>query len=76
MQRNILKALAVIVSMCGLHVTFNRKYTKIFYVIYKQNIMSFQCKTSLWQTTIMRGTDGLSLIFIDFYVPVLTISFH
>jgi hypothetical protein len=36
------------------------------------DIPSLQCKMSLWGPTSMRTVDGLSLIFIGFYVSALT----
>jgi hypothetical protein len=41
-------------------------------VIYKGDIPSIQCKMRLGKPKSMRKVDCLSLIFIDFYVPVLT----
>jgi hypothetical protein len=38
----------------------------------KGDIPSIQCKMSLKGPKSMRKVDGLSLIFIDFYVPALT----
>jgi hypothetical protein len=48
---------------------FIEDYTQIFY---KGNIPSIQCKMNLRGPKTMRKMDGLSLIFIDFYVPVFT----
>jgi hypothetical protein len=53
-----------------------KNYTEIFHVVYKGNDPSFQCKMSLDRSTLMEGIDGLSLIFIDVYVPVLTPRLH
>jgi hypothetical protein len=36
------------------------------------NVPSSQCKMSLRGPKSMRKVDGLSLSFIDFYIPVLT----
>jgi hypothetical protein len=36
------------------------------------DIPSIQCKMSLWGPKSMRKADGLSIIYIDFYVPALT----
>jgi hypothetical protein len=44
----------------------------MFYMIDKMDILSIQCKMSLREPKSMREVDGLSLIFIDFYVPALT----
>jgi len=44
--------------------------TVVFYVIKEWNVLSFQCKMNIDQSVVMREIDGLSLIFIDFYVPV------
>jgi hypothetical protein len=41
-------------------------------MIDKGDILSIQCKKSLRGSQSMRKVDGLSLIFSDFYVPVLT----
>jgi hypothetical protein len=42
-------------------------YTEIFHIA-----PSFQCKMNLERSMSTREVDGLSLIFIDFYVPALT----
>jgi hypothetical protein len=47
-------------------------YTEIFYVIDKGDNPSIQFKMSIRGPKSMRKVDGLSRIFIDFYVPVLT----
>jgi hypothetical protein len=47
-------------------------YTEIFYMTDKGDILSIQCKMNLWGPKSMRKVDGLSLIFFDLYVPVLT----
>jgi hypothetical protein len=41
-------------------------------MIDKRDISSIQCKTSLRGPKFMRKVDGLSLIFIDFYVQAIT----
>jgi hypothetical protein len=41
---NALKALVSIVSMCDVHVIFLSNISKIFYIIYKRDISSIQCK--------------------------------
>jgi hypothetical protein len=41
-------------------------------MIDKGDIPSIQCKMSLGGPTSMRKVDGLSLIFIDIYVPAHT----
>jgi hypothetical protein len=46
--------------------------TEIFYMIVKRDILPIQCTMSLRGPKSMRKVDGLSLIFIDFYVPALT----
>jgi hypothetical protein len=46
-------------------------YTEIFYTIDEGDIPSIQCKMSLSEPKSMRKVDGLSLIFIDFYIPGL-----
>jgi hypothetical protein len=60
--------------MCRLHVInlLIGDYTQIFYMTDEGNIQSIQCKMSLRGPKSMRKVDGLSLIFIDFYVPALT----
>jgi hypothetical protein len=40
------------------------------------DVLFVQCKMSLWGPKSMRKVDGLSLIFFDFYVPVLTPSLN
>jgi hypothetical protein len=40
-------------------------------MIDKRDIPSIQCKMSLRGPKSVRKVDGLSLIFIDFYVPAL-----
>jgi hypothetical protein len=47
-------------------------YTEIVYMNDKGDIPSIQCRISLRGPQPMRKADGLGLIFIDFYVPVLT----
>jgi hypothetical protein len=44
----------------------------MFYMIDKGDIRSIQCKMSLRGAKYMRNVDGLSLIFIDSYVPALS----
>jgi hypothetical protein len=58
---NILKTLVNIVSICVLHVIFLPKIIEIFYVIYRTDLPSFQCKMTLDWSTSMREIDGLSL---------------
>jgi hypothetical protein len=41
-------------------------------MISEGDIPSIQCKMSFKRPKYMRKVDGLSLIFIDFYVPALT----
>jgi hypothetical protein len=64
---NILKTLASVISMCSLI----EDHTQIFYIIDKRDIPSIQCKMSAREPKAMRKVDGLSLIFIDCYVPAL-----
>jgi hypothetical protein len=45
-------------------------------MIDKGVIPSIQCKMSLGGPKSMRKVDGLSLAFIDFYVPALTPRFN
>jgi hypothetical protein len=47
-------------------------YTEIFYMLDEWDIPCIQYKTSLRGPISMRKVNGLSLIFIDFYVPALT----
>jgi hypothetical protein len=47
-------------------------YTEIFYMIDEGDILSIQCKFSLRGPKSMSKVNGLSLNFIDFYVPALT----
>jgi hypothetical protein len=49
-----------------------KDHTEIFYIIYKWNVPSIQCKTTLWCSNSMREVDCQSLVFINFYVPALT----
>jgi hypothetical protein len=44
-------------------------YTEIFYVIDKGDIPSIEGKMCLGDPECMRKVDGLSLIFIDIYLP-------
>jgi hypothetical protein len=44
-------------------------YTEIFYTIDKGDIPSIQCKVSLRESKSIWKLNGLSLIFIIFYVP-------
>jgi hypothetical protein len=53
-----------------------KNYTEIFRIVYKGNVPSFQYKTRLDRSTSMVEVDGLSLIFIDLYVLVLTLCLH
>jgi hypothetical protein len=50
---------------------FIKDYTKIFYMIDKGDIPSIRCRMSFKGPESMRNVDGLRLIFIDFYVPML-----
>jgi hypothetical protein len=56
----VLKALASIISMCGLHVVIEY-YTEIFYTICNWNILSIQCKKRLRWSNSMREVDCPSL---------------
>jgi hypothetical protein len=47
-------------------------YTEIFYMTDKEDIPSIQCKMGLRGLKSMKKVDGLSLNFIDFYVPAFT----
>jgi hypothetical protein len=47
-------------------------YTEIFYTTDEGDAPSIQCKMGLREPKSMRKVDGLSFIFIDFYVQVLT----
>jgi hypothetical protein len=49
-----------------------KDYTEIFYIIDKRDMPSIRCKMNLGRPKSTRKVDCLSLIFIDFYVPVLT----
>jgi hypothetical protein len=74
---NVLKALASIICMCNIHVTFfYQDYTKILYAIYKWNISSIHCKMRHRQLTTAREVDPLCLIFINFDIPALTLGLH
>jgi hypothetical protein len=46
---------------------------RYFSLIEVGDIPSIQCKMSLSGPNSMRKVDGLSLMFIDFYVPALTL---
>jgi hypothetical protein len=50
-------------------------YTELFYMIDEGDIPSVQCKMSLRGPKSIRKVDGLSLIFIDVYVPAFTPRF-
>jgi hypothetical protein len=47
-------------------------YTELFYVNDKGDITFIQCKMSLREPKSVRKVHGLSLFFIDFYIPALT----
>jgi hypothetical protein len=47
-------------------------YTEIFYMLDEGDILSIQYKMSLGGPNSTRKVNGLSLIFINFYVPVFT----
>jgi hypothetical protein len=69
---NFRRALAVIVSICNLHVIpFIKNYTEIFHIVYKGNFPSFQCKISLDLSAPMGEVDGLSIILIDMHIQRL-----
>jgi hypothetical protein len=46
-------------------------YTQIFYMTDEGDIPYIQCKMNLKRPKSIRKEDGLSLIFIDFYVTAL-----
>jgi hypothetical protein len=75
MLMNSQRALPVIVSMCNLCVIFYR-FLLIFHIIYKGNVVSFQCKISLNWSASMGEVDVLSLILIDLYVPLFMPRLH
>jgi hypothetical protein len=52
--------------------TLIEDYTQIFYMIHEGDMLSIQCKMSLREPKFMRKVNGLSLIFIDFFVPAYT----
>jgi hypothetical protein len=54
------------------NITLIEDYIEILYMIDKRYISSIQCRRSLRGHKSMRKVVGLSLIFIDFYVPALT----
>jgi hypothetical protein len=60
---NVLKALASIICMCNLHVTFLSKITPRYFII--------QRKMRHMQSMTAREVDPLSLIFINFDIPAL-----
>jgi hypothetical protein len=55
---------------------FIEDYTQIFYMTYEGDIPSIQCKMSFRGPKSMGKVDGLSLIYIDFFVPTLTSRFN
>jgi hypothetical protein len=55
---------------------FMENYTEVFYMIYKRDVPPFICKMSLDWSTAIGETDGMSLTFTDFYVPLLTTRLH
>jgi hypothetical protein len=57
---NVRRNLAAIAFICILHVIFYENYTKIFHIVYKGDVQSFQCKKSLDRSASMREVDGLS----------------
>jgi hypothetical protein len=62
---SVLKALASIISMCNLHVTFLSKIAPILCTIYKRNVSSIQCKIELGWSTTARKLDPPSPTFIN-----------
>jgi hypothetical protein len=74
---NVLKALALIVSMCSLYVIFLLKIIPMFYIIYKLNVSSIvQCKKRLRRSNSMIEVNRLSHVFVDLYVPALAQGRH
>jgi hypothetical protein len=49
-------------------------YTEIFSTICERNISSIQCKNRFGWSNSMGEVDCLSLFFIDFYVPALSLG--
>jgi len=69
--------LASTIFMYILHVIIVSKVnTDLLYMIYIWDVSSFECKLSIDLSTSMkereRERDGLSLVFIDSYISVLT----
>jgi len=70
------KSLATLVPVCNFNVIFVKNYTKIFYVVCKGNMPSFQCKTSFDFCTPIGEVNDLRLLFINLNVPALTLRLH
>jgi len=51
---------------------YKKKYTEVFYMSYEADGLSFQYMTSLDRCTSVREIDGLSIFFINVYLPVPT----
>jgi hypothetical protein len=73
---NVLKALASIISVWSPCNILIEDYTEIFYIIYKWNVPSIQCKKRLRWSNSMREVDCSSLVFTDFNIPTLTPGSH
>jgi len=50
--------------------------SKIVCFIYGRDVPSFQSKLSIDRSTSVRKVDGLNLILIDIYIPVITPHLH
>jgi hypothetical protein len=69
---NVLKALASIISMCNLHVTFLSKITPRYFMLFTNGI--FRPFSVRWDSggRRLREKNLLGLIFIYFNIPALT----
>jgi hypothetical protein len=66
---NVRRTLAVIVSICNLHVIpFIKNYTETFHVVYIENLPSLHFKRRLHRSTSMGEVDDLSIILIDLHI--------
>jgi hypothetical protein len=74
---NVLKSLASIIFMCGLHAIFLSKITPRYVTLLTNGMFRpDQCKKKFNWPTSMREVDCPSFVFIDFNVPTFTPGRH
>jgi hypothetical protein len=56
--------------------SFSQNYADVFYMIDKEYVPSYQCKTGLDRSTAMKEMHDLSFILIDFNIKALTPRLH